>query len=330
MTEINLDTLLNDKIFYYFNIIGYLPRQSNIFQQLKNNIKINNLPSKINIDNFDNLHINTIIYYYICVRENLVEGTKQLQSLLLNSIKIAADLGDSNACFAISQFYHNITLNIFYDIDETKTYIKLQKELSNTLIYHKNLKQSWQYLQNAIKKNSFKECNKNVQYQFTTTPLNSNETKEKFLNSAANIENIKKNILFTGNPQAEWLASQNKKNSSIKNELIISSSRINYLTENIKFDIGQSNAQWITYNILKKEENWEKYNLPKKNENTLFNVLKASTKLHQLKNIQDFGIYKGNIDALSYYYKIIKRKDPKKYKQEIKIIEKFLKKENLR
>ena len=109
---------------------------------------------------------------------------------------------------------------------------------------------------------------------------------------------------------------------NILKKLIISASRINRLIENPNFDIGVANAQWQAYNILKKETNWEKYNLPPKDEKVLFNLLKCAAKIEQI--LYDKDHYTGNNNALKLYYEIIKTKDPKKYKKELKEVKKFI------
>ena len=336
MKDISLNTLLNTKIYYYFHEIGYLPRSSQLFQELKNNILIDKLPEKITKKDIEEAYTNILVYEYICMHENIKKGSEQIQKCINKALKIAADMGDSDACYAISQFYHTITLNICYNIDETKTYNSLKNEFikNKDLRYYKNIRKSSFYITKKIQ-NDTKVNNPNILW------LNQNFRSDKLTNSemkklnyfSAKIDNIKKGILFTGNPEAElnyYLKYTTLKDTDLKIKLIISASRINFLKENPKFNIGSPNAQWILYNMMKKHVDLSKYGIDNSDTKLKKMLLESSIRFDQIENQKFFEKYTGSPNALQFYYDKIRHTNcPKKYKKIEKQIKSLIKKYNI-
>ncbi len=334
MNNVDLNTLISSKIYYYFHEIGYLPKDSQLFQNLKKNLIIEQLPQNITEKDIENSLTNILVYKYICMHENIIKGSENIKNCIKKALIIAADMGDSNACYAISQFYHTITLNICYDIDITKTYEELKSEFKQNshIPYYKNMKISNTYINKKVK--IFNNGN-NPNLLWLNQNFNEkkyNKTELKNINYlSAQIDNIKKDILFTGNPDAElnyyikYLSS--KQDNDLKIKLIISSSRINFLKENPEFNIGSSNAQWILYNIMKKNIDLSKYDIDSSDVKLQKLLLKSAIRFDQIENYNIFNKYSGSINALQYYYDKIKSANcNKKYKKTRKTIENFIKK----
>lgn len=333
MNEIDLDTLLKSKIYYYLHSIGYLPRRSPLFERLKRNLLIDSIPTNISEDffktNSKSLDINFLAYCYICLREELISGTKQIQNLILNSMKMLAKMGNTDACYIISQFYHNITLNIYYNVDEITPYKDLQKLLTqkNPGYYSKQINTSNYYLRNGIDKQDLSKSNPNLIWY-----VRQNKTLKdpQALEIAAGFDNIKNDILYTGNPNAEYCLAQTIKDKELKNRLIVSASRANFLFENPEFNIGIEAAQWSLYNKLKVKKSFDKYGV-KANERNLDILLWTAARIDQIVNFDIQGIYTGNKKALQEYYtKINKSSCNKKYKKEKKYIQRFIEKQNFK
>lgn len=333
MTEkdkINFNHLIQDKIYYYLNTIGYYPRQSIAFQRLKKNILIEETPEFKEYQYYNTLNIDYIIYTYICGKENLIEISKndlEYMKIYIETIANAhtnKEINNTFASFVMSQFYHTITLNYTNseNIDETLTYKELQQDMFNNYIseYRNNLNISKLFLKNAINNNSLENCNPHTKFYASQANFATIYDKDEIFKSSVNLQNIENNILFTGNPQAEFEYAQTINNPIIRNRLIISASRVNRLFENPSFDIGYSTAQWYAYNILKKERNWGKYNLPQRDEKVLNSLLRCAAKIDQV--LYDKNYSTGNNNALKLYHEILKTKDPKKYKKELKKISK--------
>ena len=153
MNNIDLNTLISSKIYYYFHEIGYLPKDSQLFKNLKQNLKIEKLPENITEKDLENSLINILVYQYICMHEKIIDGSEKIKNCIKKALTIAADMGDSDACYAISQFYHTITLNICYNIDETKTYEELKSEFKQNshIPYYKNMRKSNSYINKKVK-----------------------------------------------------------------------------------------------------------------------------------------------------------------------------------
>lgn len=328
INKIDYQHLIQDKIYYYLNTIGYYPRQSYAFQKLKKNILIEETPEFEEYVSHNTLNIEYIIYKFICAKEELIEVKKEDLEFIKTYIEIYPQINNNENTFVnfvLSQFYHTITLNYNNkDIDENLTYKELKEYMftNKKSEYAKDLNKSQIFLKNAINNNPLFACHPHIKYYSSKSDFKTLYNKEEIFKSSVNIENLENNIFFTGNPQAEYEYSQKIKNEELKDKLIISASRINRLIENPNFDIGVANAQWQAYNILKKETNWKKYNLPPKDEKVLFNLLKCAAKIEQI--LYDKDHYTGNNNALKLYYEIIKTKDPKKYKKELKEVKKFI------
>lgn len=284
--------------------------------------------------------------------EKLFNSTSKIKNCIKKALEISAEMGDVDACYAISQFYHNITLNIFYNIDESKTYEDLKKSLlnennPNNIEYIENIKKSRLMIYHGGKNTTPDSINTNLLWIYkndirkTSNKYNDRTLKEKLYEiayAAAQIDNIKKGILFTGNPDAEFsyfrkhknsddtiLLKQNSDDITLLKRLIVSSSRVNFLIENPDFNIGSADAQWKLFNMMKRGVDLSEFGIDNNDLKLQQLLLESSAHIDEVKYNEFINFYSGNINALKFYYnKISKNACDKKYKKLKKSISDFL------
>ncbi len=348
MNNIDLNTLLQAKIYYYFHTIGYIPKDSALFQKLKKNLLIDKLPENISDEDIKKAQTNILIYKYICMNEELFKATKEIKNCTKKALEFLADAGDIDACYAVSQFYHNITLNVCYNIDETKTYVALKNTLlngknPNNKEYLENIKKSRLLIYHGGKNANQASMNTNLLWIYKNDiSKTANKCKDETLMekarelayASAQIDNIKKGILFTGNPDAEYsyFRKHKKENdTTLLLRLVVSASRVNFLMENPDFNIGSADAQWRLFNSMKKGIDLSEFGIDYNDTKLQQILLESSARIDEVKYNDIVNNYSGNTNALIYYYdKINRNKCDKKYKKIKKSISDFFVKNHIK
>ncbi len=322
------DIKITDLLYFYFNTLAYMPRESEIFNKSKKILKTPVLPHQITEETIKNIDTNTLIYYFLTARDNLTKSTFELQKIMLDMIKTLAKSGDSDACYAMAQFYHTITMGIYYKINPTETYkhaknnyLKNDNKVGNR-IFKSNIEKNNHFLKSVIDFDNFDNLeNLNPHLKFYASYLLLNEEKEykrDILMSAANIKDIEKGILNTGNPTAQYYISQRKEFKKHHYKLIRSASRIDTLEKKPYINIGNPDAQWELYKEASKVKSSD--------NNFLEILLRASSKIEEIKYYNETENYKGNPKALNLLNnKLRARKNKEIYQEEANIIDEFLK-----